>query len=719
MNPKIALLGLTACASLATNSFALTPAPAAQTAADAPPADTTPLVLDPVEVWAVRERPTQVAAPGSLATRTATPALTTPQTTATLNRTLLDEQQLNNLSSALVNVAGVVPTKNEELVLDQPKIRGFSSEIYVDGLPTYGATAVIDPTTLINVERIDVAKGPASALYAGGVGAPLGGLINLETKSPDFAAARRLVGLRAGSFSTLGGEVDVNQPLGPDARAAFRLTADYGSADSHLDAVESERHSINPSVAFRLTPRTELTLKGQFTEVSQLEYSGLPAELFIPGHPSFVPGLDRERFPGALNTPDTVVENKLGTANLRHEFSEDWSATIRGRLYDSEFEEYATFPFSAFFPPTGSTYTYLSGYLPTKVDETTVTLQVDGFLETGPLTHRVAAGLDYDQVDYAATFAFTPIGTLDFNSPANTLVFAAPGAPGIVQDDTYTTTAFWVQDQIELPGRAHLLGGVRYTRIEIEENIPGRNTGYDEVTPRVGAVWEFVPGISAFAARSEGFRAPWSVTLAPGGTLRPESSVHHETGFKFQHARTGLHGTVSAFELERKNVTVANPLVPFTSLQTGEQRSRGLEADLIWEPTPVFSLLTAYAYTDAEVTRDTTAANVGSDLPKIPLHSGRLAARYRFQSDALRGLGVGAGITAASSRAIKIPAAYRAEAYHAFDAQLSYSFGRYTLGLSVTNLTDEDHLEAYQYLSADILMPAQPRAFTLKAQVEY
>ncbi|MCX6936679.1 MAG: TonB-dependent siderophore receptor [Verrucomicrobia bacterium] len=677
------------------------------------------VTLDPVEVWASSQQPTQIAKPGALATRTETPPLTTPQTTATLNRTLLDEQQLNTLAAALVNVAGAVPTKSEEIVLDQPKIRGFSSEIYVDGLPAYGATAIIDPSTLINVQRIDVAKGPASALYAGGVGAPLGGLINLETKTPDYTAARRVVGLRAGEYAAYGAEIDVNQPLSADGRAAFRLTADYGSAESHLDAVESERHSVNPSLAIKLTPRTELVIKGQFTEVHQYEYSGLPAELFIPGNPAFVPGLDRERFPGALNSPDTTIENKLGTATVRHEFSEDWSATLRGRIYNSEFNEYSTFPFAAFFPTVGSTYTYLSGYLPTEVNETTVTFQVDGLVETGPLHHRIAAGLDHDRADYAATFGFTPVGTLDFSSNANTLSFIAPGAPGIVQNDTYVTTALWAQDQIQLPGRVHLLGGLRYTRIEIEEKTPVRENGYDEITPRIGAAWEFIPGISLFAARSEGFRAPWSVTLAPGDTLKPESSVHHETGFKFQHAPTGLHGTVSVYELERDNVTVSNPAVPFTSVQTGQQRSRGLETDLIWEPTPAFSLLTAYAYTDGEVTRDTTAANVGSDLPKIPLHSGRLAARYRFQSDALKGLGAGLGVTAASSRAIKIPASYRAEAYHAFDAQLSYAFGRYTVGLSCANLTDEDYLEAYQYLSADILMPARPRTFSVSVQAEF
>jgi iron complex outermembrane receptor protein len=612
-----------------------------------------------------------------------------------------------------------VPTKNEELVLDQPKVRGFSAEIYVDGLPAYGATAVIDPTTLVNVERIDVAKGPASALYAGGVGAPLGGLINLETKSPDYAAARRVVGLRAGSFSTFGTEVDFNQPLGSDARAAFRLTADYGSAESHLDAVESERYSINPSLALRLAPRTELVIKGQFTKVSQLEYSGLPAALFDPSSPNFAANLDRERFPGAFDTPDTTVENRLLTSTLRHEFSDDWSATLRGRIYRSEFEEYSTFAsqngifFLGIPAASGTTYGVASAYLPTEVDQKTVTFQIDGRFETGPINHRLAAGVDYDTVDYAATLGFASIGTIDFNSPANTLSYVKP-APFLLQDDTYRTTALWVQDQIELPGRVHLLGGLRYTRIEIQERSAGLENGYDEITPRIGAAWEFTPGISVFAARSEGFRAPWSVTLAPGNTLKPESSVHHEAGFKFQHKPSRLHGSVSVFELERSNVAVG-----FPSVQTGEQRSRGVETDLIWEPTPAFSLLTAYAYTDGEVTSDTTAANVGSDLPKIPLHSGRLTARYRFQSDALKGLGVGAGVTAASSRAIKIPAAYRADAYHAFDAQASYSFGRYTIGLSVANLTDEDYLEAYQYLSADILMPAQPRTFTVKVQVDF
>lgn len=98
-----------------------------------------------------------------------------PQSVQVLNRTLIDEQNLQSLSDALVNVSGVVPSDESETVLISPLIRGFRAEIYVDGMPSYGDTAVIDSSSLSAVDRIEVAKGPTSALYGGGIGAPVGG----------------------------------------------------------------------------------------------------------------------------------------------------------------------------------------------------------------------------------------------------------------------------------------------------------------------------------------------------------------------------------------------------------------------------------------------------------------------------------------------------------------------------------------------------------------
>jgi iron complex outermembrane recepter protein len=78
------------------------------------------------------------------------------------------------------------------------------------------------------------------------------------------------------------------------------------------------------------------------------------------------------------------------------------------------------------------------------------------------------------------------------------------------------------------------------------------------------------------------------------------------------------------------------------SIQTGEQRAKGFETDLIWEPTRAVSVLFNYAWTDAEVTAD-NAPPVGDALPRIPEHSGRIAARYRVLDGAAKGLSFGAG----------------------------------------------------------------------------
>ena len=59
-------------------------------------------------------------------------------------------------------------------------------------------------------------------------------------------------------------------------------------------------------------------------------------------------------------------------------------------------------------------------------------------------------------------------------------------------------------------------------------------------------------------------------------------------------------------QFETGDDPVANLAAPGTQVQTGEQQSRGVEADLIWQPSPGLSFLASYAHVVATVTRDTT-----------------------------------------------------------------------------------------------------------------
>jgi len=223
-----------------------------------------------------------------------------------------------------------------------------------------------------------------------------------------------------------------------------------------------------------------------------------------------------------------------------------------------------------------------------------------------------------------------------------------------------------------------------------------------------------VTGMAVYAGYSTGFRAPFGfVGLEPP---KPETSRNQEAGLKFALKNTGLSGTIAVFNQTRNNVATPDPSNPLYSIQTGQQRARGVETDIVWELDPSFSLLANYAHTDAEVTKDNSIP-VGDKLPRVPSNSGRLAGRYRVLKGDAEGLSFGAGVTAFGRRELTLPNTVSVPGYALVDAQAAYDFGRYTLELSAVNLTGRHVYDTYEYLSFPVVMPIQPRSayLTLKA----
>ncbi|MBK8273451.1 MAG: TonB-dependent receptor plug domain-containing protein [Sphingomonadales bacterium] len=185
------------------------------------------------------------------ATRTPTPVEKVPQSIQSLTRKLIEDQDLQNLTDALVNVSGVAPTSQAQAVLQPTLVRGFKVNYFIDGIPTYQLPeGAADPATLILSSALEVAKGPSATLYGGGAGAPLSGLINLVSRDPSTAGISGSAGLRAGSLNTWGSDADINLPLG-DA-AAIRISGMAESADSYVDFVKMDRLAIFPSLLVKL-----------------------------------------------------------------------------------------------------------------------------------------------------------------------------------------------------------------------------------------------------------------------------------------------------------------------------------------------------------------------------------------------------------------------------------------------------------------------------------
>ncbi|MEZ5958571.1 MAG: TonB-dependent receptor [Hyphomonadaceae bacterium] len=683
--------------------------------------------VDQRESWAnetivvTGQRPSVTAPNAATATRTDTPIEEIPQSIQTLTRTLIEEQDLQTPGDALVNVSGVVPVPTAEIVLQSPIVRGFEAQYFIDGLPAYGLPdSVVDPGTLINVERIDVAKGPTSTLYGGGTGAPIGGLINFVSRAPGDTFGAEAY-LRGGSYNTLGAGGGVDLPF---ESGGLRLAGMYESADSYIDVVDSERAAFFPTLAFDLGANTHLTLRGQWTRIEQHEYAGLPAELI--GNPS----VDPFTFAGAEDAPPTTIENTMLTAGLRHDFSDTLQGVFALRRYESSFREYGTFPFPT-TPILGTTYDFASAILPTDVEETFASASLIWRTNTGSISHQILAGVDYDETDYRAELGFLTdlffttglLGPIDYADPSTNQPWVAPFASDL-QVDSLRTTAAYVQDQIAIGERLDVTLGLRWTQLDVADTYTSfgfpfaqNDESYDKVTPRIGATYEMFDGVSAFAGYSEGFQGVLVFTGV--NPPEPETSQSYEAGLKFASPIEGLTGTIALYEIRRQNVATADPLNPGFSVQTGEQRARGVEVDLVYEPTPALSVLASYAYTNAEVTEDNRAAYQGDRLARVPEYSGRLAVRYRFQSEALSGLEIGGGVTYTGERELTLPNSTTVDGFALFDAQASYDFGPASLSLSVVNLTDELEYAPYQYLARAVVMPTQPRSAYLTLRTEF
>lgn len=664
------------------------------------------------EVIVTSARQAYAAPNASSATRTDTPLIQIPQSVQVLTRSLIEEQDRRTLADALVNVSGVTPTKSEEILFTSPLVRGFASEIYVDGLPLFGQTqAANDPDSLVGVERIEVLKGPSSTLYGGGLGSPLGGLINIVSTRPTDTFGG-YVALRGGSFSTLNPYGDVNLPLAAGINA--RIAAEYQSNESWVDQLKGKRWSVQPSLSIAVGPKTDLLLQVQVSHRDQLEYSGLPAVQALAD------GLDRNAFPGApVGQPRTAIDKRLATVELRHAFSDDLRLTVSGRYYKSHNPEYGTFVYPDLGgpdPATPTVYPIFALNMLSKAAEGALDANLLAKADLLGGRHTFLVGASYDHTDFYSNmgFAGVPLGAIDLANPRYTLAFGGEVPASLVQTDTYETIAAYVQDQADY-GRLHLTGSLRYTKLKFHEREQSTDATYHHVSPRIGATFDIVPGVALYAGYATAFKAPFGFVGLE--TPKPEISTNSEAGLKFALKDIGLSGTLAGFQQTRNHAATADPDNLFMSVQTGQQRARGVEADLVWEPVPALSLLANYAHTDAEVTKDNTTP-VGDTLPRVPRNSGRIAARYRVLNGAAKGLSFGAGVTAFGARQTTLPNAVWVPGYTTMDAQAAYDVGRFTVQVSAVNLGGKKAYDTYQYFAFPVVMPTQPRSayVTLKAR---
>jgi catecholate siderophore receptor len=655
--------------------------------------------LEPVEVVAPRAASDAVI---STATRTPTPLRDVPQSVTVVGHTLIADQAMLGMADVTRNVPGVTMGQGEGN-RDQLTMRGnnSTSTFFVDGM----RDDVQYFRDLYNVERVEALKGPNALVFGRGTG---GGVLNRVSKEADWTPMRELT-LQGGSYETRRGSVDIGHVL--SEQVALRFNGLYENSDRFRYDVNLERYGINPAATIIAGERTRITATYEHFSDYRTADRGIPS---FQGGPV---DTDIRLFFGdpAQSWSDATIN--VGTAALEHQLSS--TVQLRTRLLVGDYNKFYQNVFPGAVDSTGSQVS-LSGYN-NRNDRNNLISQTDltWRATTGEVGHTVLAGLElgrqvshnFRNTGYFDNIATTLSAPLDHPTISRPITFrqAESDANNRVR---VRSGGVYLQDQVALTPYLQLIAGARLERFDLAfhdyRNGEELERTDDLLSPRAGVVVKPIEPLSLYGSYSVSYLPSsgdqFSSLTATTETLEPEKFTNYELGAKLDVARgVALSGAV--YRLDRTNTSAPDPLDPSRTVQTGSQRTRGIELGATGNPTARWQIAAAYALQDAEITSRTAQAEPGAKVPVVPENTLTLWNRYQLH----RLWGVGLGVIYQDDMFAAIDNAVTLPGFTRFDAGVFFTLNDHLRAqVNVENLFDEEYFITSH--SNNNISPGSPRA---------
>jgi outer membrane receptor for ferrienterochelin and colicins len=454
-----------------------------------------------------------------------------------------------------------------------------------------------------NIARIEVIRGPGSALYGADAYA---GVINIITKSAAEIGGTRLGGY-AGSFDTTAGWVlHGGRHAGLDVAAylAYRQTEGArptveADAQTGLDAIFVPLGAPPASLAPGAPNYAHKILAGALDlhwDAWRLRTSYKHAWGLGSGT-----GVAQALDPHGRSSSERI-DLDLGW-HPQQAIQPGWDLSARANL--AHYNEIS----HLFLFPAGTNLglgTFEDGMIgaPSKW-ERHLRLEATA-VYTGLAGHRIRLGAGYTLQDMyklreTKNFNpdFSPIGTgslEDETDVTDTVPFTTPHTRRVLHA--------YLQDEWSLAPDLSLTAGLRHDRYS---DFGGTTH------PRLALAWEAAYDITAKLMVGSAFRAPSFTELyvinnpaAIGNpALKPETLQSLEAAVSWQaaaHARLGLN----LYRFRQKDIIRTDPAT-ITFMNQGEQDGRGLEIEAQWEPSRALRLAAGFGHqrtTDADTSRD-------------------------------------------------------------------------------------------------------------------
>lgn len=627
-----------------------------------------------------------VAKRSASGTKTDAALIETPQAITVITRDQMEDRGATNVQETLRYSAGI---RSEAFGYDNrgdaQTVRGVSPVNYLDGLQLlFGSYNNTRPDVYM-LERVEVLHGPASVLYGQG---SVGGVINMVSKKPQ-AERMNEVGVQVGTYNRKQISGDFTGAIDDDAKWLYRLVVVGRESDTSVDHVPDNRTLVAPSITWRPTTDTSLTLYARY----QKDVSGSSVG-FFPWRGTLYPApygqISSNRFIGEPGFDDYTAKQRSAGYEFQHTFTP--ALTLRQNLrytnsevnYQTMYTRFASVPV---LNPDNRTVNRTISISRPHVISVLADTQLEGKFDTGSVRHTVLGGVDYQRTVTNNVSGVGNAPAIDVYNPVYGAPFTMPTLT-VAKEAVQRQTGLYLQDQLKVGAWTALLAVRRDWAKSDTVATPSAARDDTALTKRAGLVYQFESGIAPYISYTESFQPSGGFNFY-NQPYKPTRGKQHEIGVKYQPQGSRSSYTAALYDLKEQNRKTTDPANPSNSIQIGEAQVRGLELEAITEINRRWTVTAAYTYTDAKVSKSNTA-DQGKHLAGIPQHMASLWAMHRFDGS-LAGLTAGGGVRYVGSSTDGMDA-NPVPSTRLVDAMMSFDAGRWQYRFNVNNLFDKTYL---------------------------
>jgi len=670
-----------------------------------------------------------------------------PQAITTVTKELIADKGVTRLGDVVKNVSGVTQTSfyNNYAIRGVTQQASYRESRLMNGMVT--SHIFFSQPMMMNVERVEVIKGPASMTFSS---TDAGGSINIITKKP-LKTDRKEVSLSVGSYQTVVGALDFTGPLNKSKTLLYRLNLGYENGKSFRDLQFKKAYMIAPTIAYVPNEKTNISFEFVMSNNSNRLDRGQPIFKANPGDRPALTSTPITYAIGAINDINKTLDlNFMG--NLTHKFTDNlsinmaymkhiWNEDLTELRTDNNFgkdshgveqKDKVQLRYvqrnSNFFTDNFNAYLNYDW----KLGENFKNKSVLGY---DLVMFEVGHGGTNTVRDYTGNAA---LGTLTPRIPHWDLTkegqyrvmypgFYQPQARRM-QETTpmyFSTNSAYFMNQMELWNRLIFNIGLRqewYTDKNFYKRKNEETVKQNKFLVRAGLMYKATKNINAYASYIEGFQMQTDAYLGYDGfrrdmntgqyvreAFKPKTTRMYEFGAKTEWLEGKLHASIAYYDIKQNNIltyddTVYNGAVDELMTEGGTERNKGLEIDVMGRILPNWLVNAGYAYNDSKVTDQKRGTYRKDNAPK---HTFNLWTRFDVKEGFFKNLGVGAGLNYSAEKISWQEPDLVLPDYTIIDAAVYYKIKDMQLSFNINNIFNKTYwLGAFNYPR---LFPGTPR----------